>query len=174
MKSHPMTHMLRESILVTALTPETIRVSRQQKGACQSCQLKPACGEQFLQAIPSRRDFLLPRQFLHGQAEDKLLEGQELTLELGAASLVRLSLLLYFLPLVLMFPVMLLFEFWEGSELATVLAAFATLGLSYGILHRLLPKQFLSAQLKLFANPRSVQQCTNQEGKVLNHEEISR
>ncbi len=168
-----MTHMLRESILVTALTPETIRVSRKQQGVCQSCQLKPACGEQFLQAMPSRRDFLLPRKFFHGQAENKLVEGQELTLELGAASLVRLSLLLYFLPLVLMFPVMLLCELWGGSELVTVLAVFATLGLSYCILHRLLPKQLLSAQLKLFADPRSVQQSTNQEGKVLNHEEIS-
>lgn len=165
--------MLRESILVTALTPETIRVSRQQKGVCQSCHLKPACGEQFLQAMTARRDFHLPRKFLQDQAEQNLEAGQELTLELGAASLVKLSLLLYFVPLVLMFPVMLLCESWGSPELATVLAVFASLSLSFFTLHHLLSKQILSAQLRLLIDPHSAQKITHEDEKVLNHEKRS-
>lgn len=162
--------MLKEPLIINAVVAQTIDVSPANQGTCQSCQLKPACGQQLLQAMRGKRQIFLPDGLLRDTALTGLKAGQKAMLEIPGSSLVKLALLLYLAPLLLMLPVTLLCEMWNLSESTTVIAGFTALGLSFATLHHYLPVQSLSAQMKLTIDPRSSYDSLKETDKVMNHE----
>jgi positive regulator of sigma E activity len=141
--------MLSEPVNIIAIQPESIQVTPEREGTCQTCQLKSCCG-QALSARQQKHSVTLPRHRLQGAGIEHPYIGQQGRLELNEASLVGLSLLFYLLPLLLLM-LALVFSTLAGlSEGYAVLLAFSFFGLSFFILHKYFQKQRFSCQIALY------------------------
>ncbi len=121
--------MLQEEAVVVAVESDGIWIESQRSGACQSCSASKGCGQRVLAEYASQRSERLlidNPQGLVARVGDKVSIGIE------EGSFLQASLLLYTLPLVLLFLGGYTGSFFGTSELPAVSGSFA--GLMVGLL----------------------------------------
>lgn len=91
--------MIEEPGIVVSVDSEEIWVATQRKTTCGSCAAKATCGQGILSALSADKK----PHMLKVRSDLKLHQGDQVTLGISEASLVRSALLVYIVPLLFMF-----------------------------------------------------------------------
>ncbi|WP_020682201.1 SoxR reducing system RseC family protein [Marinobacterium rhizophilum] len=120
--------MMEEEAIVVAVDAGGIWVESDRTGACQSCSASKGCGQRALAEYASKRSERLLIDNPHGLVARV---GDRVRVGIEEGSFLQASILLYTLPLVLLFLGGYLGSFYGTSELPSVVASFA--GLAAGL-----------------------------------------
>ncbi len=121
--------MLQEDAVVVAVDAEGIWVESDRTGSCQSCSASKGCGQRALAEYASKRSERLLIDNPHGLVARV---GDRVSVGIEEGSFLQASVLLYTLPLVLLFLGGYLGSFYGASELPSVIGSF--FGLAAGLL----------------------------------------
>ncbi|ANG64064.1 hypothetical protein A8C75_17355 [Marinobacterium aestuarii] len=121
--------MLQEDAVVVAVDGEGIWVESDRTGTCQSCSASKGCGQRVLAEYASKRSERLLIDNPHGLVARV---GDRVSVGIEEGSFLQASVLLYTLPLVLLFLGGYLGSFYGVSELPSVIGSF--FGLAAGLL----------------------------------------
>ena len=91
--------MIEEAAIVMAVEHDGVWVATQRKTTCGSCSARMTCGQGLLASISSDKK----PHIVKVQTDMVLREGEQVTLAVSEALLVRSAFLVYMLPLLLMF-----------------------------------------------------------------------
>lgn len=108
--------MIEETALVLEVREQQVLLQTQRKNACQTCSVKSGCGTSTLSKVVGKRS----SQFVVENTLD-LHTGDQVVVAIDENALVQGSLLIYFLPLVLMLMAGILAELLFSTELVTIL-----------------------------------------------------
>jgi len=126
--------VLKENAYVVSVKDETAWVETQRKSSCGSCQARKSCGTSVLQKVMGNK-----RTRLKVNNPDHFSVGDEVVLGLKEDALVKGSLLLYALPLLIMFGFAFVMNFFfqvfdiEFTEGFSILFSMIGLGLGFWI-----------------------------------------
>ena len=107
--------MIEETALVLEVREQQVLLQTQRKNACQTCSVKAGCGTSTLSKVVGKRS----SQFVVDNTLD-LHTGDQVVVAIDENALVQGSLLIYFLPLVIMLMAGILAEFLFSTELVTI------------------------------------------------------
>lgn len=121
--------MLEEVGHVVAVDARGIWIESDRTGACQACSASKGCGQRALAEFASRRT---ERLCIDNPLGITALVGDRVTVGIAQGSFLRASLLLYTLPLLLLFLGGYLGSMYGSTELPAILGSLA--GLALGLL----------------------------------------
>ncbi|PCJ39925.1 MAG: hypothetical protein COA71_12155 [SAR86 cluster bacterium] len=130
--------MLSEIVKISSVGSESIRLQPfNSNGTCNSCSLKPSCGQYLLNSLYLNREVELPTSLLPKETDLRSLKnGSQIQINIEAGKLVQLALLLYLLPLLGMLFTAYLAELAGLSEVLIMTLVFLVLFLSMRMLSR--------------------------------------
>ncbi len=111
--------MIEEPGVVVAVDTDGVWVATQRKTTCGSCAAKAACGQGLLNSLSADKK----PHTVKVQSDLQLREGDQVVLAISQQSLVRSALLVYMLPLLLMFAAALAVDALNASEPWIIFAA---------------------------------------------------
>jgi sigma-E factor negative regulatory protein RseC len=121
--------MLEEVGHVVAVDAQGIWIESDRTGACQACSANKGCGQRALAEYASRRT---ERLCIDNPLGIAARVGDRVTVGIAQGSFLRASLLLYTLPLLLLFLGSYLGSMYGSTELPAILGSLA--GLAFGLL----------------------------------------
>lgn len=131
--------MLSETATVVDASPDRLVLRSARRSTCSGCSLKSGCGHHLL-SPPAERLELAPASLSCSTGLQELSPGTEVQVQLEGTQLMRLSLLLYTLPLAGLLAASMAALWLElgegGSALLASLGLVAGLGLARRALHR--------------------------------------
>ena len=128
--------MLSEIVKISSIEPKFVKLQPFNNGSCTSCSLKPTCGQYLLNSFYLNREIELPLSMLPKEMDTQSLKnGTQILINIEASKLVRLSMLLYLVPLLSILLVTLLAGLAGFSEMVILGLDVIVLSLSMGMLH---------------------------------------
>lgn len=141
--------MLSEPVIIRPGNPGFMSIEPDQAFACRRCALKPSCGQYLLMGARRSRHMQLPDKMLPTDAIAGVGSGGQLYMQIAGRDLVKISLLLYLLPLLLLLAAVFIAGALLFTESLTVIFSFIIFGLSFYLLHKYIKTQDPAALLKL-------------------------
>lgn len=134
--------MLSEIANISSVGSNYIRIESNKAGTCNSCSLKPSCGQYFLSSLYKNRELEMPKTLIRNdQSVHSLQKGSLVQINIEETKLVQLALTLYLLPLLSMLLTAFLAHLAGVHELLIMVLVISVLFLNMKILNHYFSKQ---------------------------------